>query len=428
MNLEKLLALIAKRNERKSALVAEAEKCEEVAQLRAMNSELDGLNEDIRSLQELADSLRAEDPDGLDENGQAYRTRVINGEIPGVVRANAKGQEARSISGSPVNLEQQINEIAKSLRNGDEVRITNEVMQHLEQRMATTSNILLESKYKRTVEENFNEIAQTVDLVDSFTQDGGKAYEVAYQITDGDAGYTAEGEDYVNGEPTFGTDSTGYAKITNSAKVNEEVTELSNIDYLSRIISSTRKSIRKKMSHQIVSGAGGTNQLKGIYNAPTKTIPSSYKVELSAIDADALRKIVFRYGGDEDIESPATLFLNRKDLEAFASVKADDGRPYYAITYNGASGTIQEVGGGLRVPYTINSACNAVSVAETAAGAKTMIYGDPQAYEMPLFSPLTVRRSDERYIEKGQVGFFAKIFCGGVVNKYKGFLIVSKKA
>ena len=58
MNKKKLLALIAKKNERKTALTKQADACEDVEQLRAMNAELDTLNEEIRSLQELADSIR----------------------------------------------------------------------------------------------------------------------------------------------------------------------------------------------------------------------------------------------------------------------------------------------------------------------------------------------------------------------------------
>jgi len=279
------------------------------------------------------------------------------------------------------------------------------------------------------VADNFNEVSQTIDLVDSFALEGGNSYEVAFQITDGDAEYTEEGTTYTNDEGTFGTASTGRAKITNSAIVNEEVVELPNADYLTRIVNSVRKSIRKKVSNQIVSGIGGVNQLKGIYNASTTAIPATYKVSMSVIDGDSLRKIVFTYGGDEDVESPATLFLNKLDLAAFAAVKATgDGRPYYAITYNGSNGTIEEVGGGLRVPYTINSACNALSNAATTVDSKTMLYGSPTNYEMPMFSPLTIKRSDERYIDQGKIGFFGKTIAGGVVNKYKGFIPVVKTA
>jgi HK97 family phage major capsid protein len=86
MNKKKLLALIAKKNERKNALVKQAETCEDVATLRSLNAELDGLNEEIRQLQEMADGMPEDtDPDG--------RTAAVTGQIPGVVVASAAAQE-----------------------------------------------------------------------------------------------------------------------------------------------------------------------------------------------------------------------------------------------------------------------------------------------------------------------------------------------
>jgi HK97 family phage major capsid protein len=87
MDKKKLLALIAKKNERKTALTEQADACEDVAQLRAMNAELDTLNEEIRSLQELADSI----PDEADPDG---RTAAVTGQVPGVVVAGATQRKA----------------------------------------------------------------------------------------------------------------------------------------------------------------------------------------------------------------------------------------------------------------------------------------------------------------------------------------------
>lgn len=416
--LEKLKKLLKTKQEARAVKMKEVDKATEVAELRGYQTELEAIDEEIRSLQAMIDELDDETTPVGNE-----RTAAVTGELPGVVVSNVTSQEQRQDKN---NIEKKIEEVATELRSGNEVTITSEVQKYLEERAVTTANVMLENKYKRQIADNFNEIAQTIDLVDAFPLNGGNSYEVPFQITDGDADYTAEGEVYTNDEGTFGTNSTGRAKITNSAIVNEEVIELPNADYLSRIINSVRKSIRKKMSNQIIAGAGGSNQLKGIYSAPTVVMPSIYKVGISEIDSDTLRKIVFAYGADEDVESPATLFLNKLDLAAFAAIKATDGRPYYKITYDGASGIIEEEG--LRVPYTINSACNALSLAETVVGTKTMVYGSPTCYELPLFSDLTIKRSDERYIDQGKIGFFGKVIAGGVVNKYKGFIPVEKIA
>ena len=93
MDKKKLLAIIAKKNERKIALAKQAETCEDVATLRNINKEMDSLNEEIRSLQELADSVtdNPADPD--------QRTAAINGQVPGVVSASAAVQ-TRTESGT----------------------------------------------------------------------------------------------------------------------------------------------------------------------------------------------------------------------------------------------------------------------------------------------------------------------------------------
>lgn len=94
MNKKKLLALIAKKNERKAALIKKSDVCEDVETLRSINADLDQLNEEIRSLQEMADEMpddepTGQNPAGLDESGQSLRTRTVNGQIPGMVIAGA---------------------------------------------------------------------------------------------------------------------------------------------------------------------------------------------------------------------------------------------------------------------------------------------------------------------------------------------------
>jgi len=98
MNKKKLLDLIKKKEERKTAIVTEADKCEDVAQLRKLNSELDTLNGEIRSLQEMADAITDEEPAksaeptstrSIDPDG---RTAAVNGEVPGIVAKNARSE------------------------------------------------------------------------------------------------------------------------------------------------------------------------------------------------------------------------------------------------------------------------------------------------------------------------------------------------
>jgi len=91
MNMKKLLALIAKKNERKQSLVNQGNTCEDVATLRSINAELDTLNEEIRNLQEMADAM-PDDPEGDETN---LRPAAVNGDIPGVVVSGAQSQQQR---------------------------------------------------------------------------------------------------------------------------------------------------------------------------------------------------------------------------------------------------------------------------------------------------------------------------------------------
>ena len=88
---EKLLALMKAKNERKVAIVKQADTVTEVEELRKLNKELDGVNEEIRKIQEMIDEL----PEEKDPADPDQRTAAVNGEVPGVVKSSAKAQEQR---------------------------------------------------------------------------------------------------------------------------------------------------------------------------------------------------------------------------------------------------------------------------------------------------------------------------------------------
>nr|WP_315022900.1 phage major capsid protein [uncultured Aminipila sp.] len=406
----------------------------ELLELRAaLLAEIDGANEarfaeiqlemrklDLQIAEAKAEEARSKEgnQEGLDENGQAQRTNIVNGvEVtPGVVIA---GQQRKA---ETEDLEKRMNDIAAELRAGKEVTITAAVASFAESRAVASTGLLIENKYKREVAPAMNEISQVIDLVTPVPLDGGSSYSVAFAIDTGDADYSAEAAAYTNDEGTFGTNDCTRAKITNSAIVDEEVIDLPNANYIAAVYDNVRKSIRKKISNQIIGGPGTTNTIKGVKNAPISVMPATYKIEETTIDQDTLLNIVMGYGNDEDVTSPLTLFLNKLTLASFATVKKANGDPYYKISYNGPSGFIE--GNGLRVPYSITSALG--SHVTATAGDITMIYGDPAAYELAIFGDITIKQSNERYIDKGQVGFFGKTYVGGLVNRYKAFLPVKK--
>ena len=82
----KLMALLKAKNERKVTINTQADKSTDVAELRGLNTELDALNAEIRSLQEMID--------GLVDEPTNERTAAVNSEIPGVVIAGVEQRKA----------------------------------------------------------------------------------------------------------------------------------------------------------------------------------------------------------------------------------------------------------------------------------------------------------------------------------------------
>lgn len=275
------------------------------------------------------------------------------------------------------------------------------------------------------VRDTFNPISALVDMVKIVPLMGGETYERGFVKGYGTGAATDENEDYNVAEPQFGYVTVEKQKITAYAEEPEEMQKLPNADYDGIVEESVSKAVRRYLSRQIMIGDGSTAKLKGIFFNPTKKEdqvidPSTDITTITAIDDGTLDDIVYSYGGDEEVESVATLILNKKDLKAFAKLRDKQGRKVYTIVNNGNSGTIDGV------PFIINSACSAVSDSATAAGAYEMAYGPLENFELAIFSDIDVRRSDDYKFKQGQTAFRASIFAGGAVAAYNGFVRVKK--
>lgn len=292
--------------------------------------------------------------------------------------------------------------------------------------LTTEDGILIEKKYSRELAPTFNEVSTLIDSVNSVPLQGGESYSKAFVVSGGEGNYTAEGAAAADADPVTDYVEIPKAKITAYAEVTEEIKKLPNVDYVTYVQGEVRNAIRKKITKQIIAGAGTTNTLAGIYKAPANVIPADSDLEVSVIDADTLNDIVFAYGGDEDVEDDAVLVLSKADLRAFSNVKGADDKRIYKIEKRGNTGTISYADGGVGVDYTINSACNSLSSAAVAADSYTMVYGRPKAYELPIFSDLEIKESADYKFKDGNIAFRGVIFVGGNTAAYKGWMRVKK--
>ncbi len=417
---EKLLRMLDEKKAKRSKLL-EAIAAADDAQVRALQIELLGaLDGEISELAEMAE--RANDEPAANEPGDEP-PQARAGELDPELQRRAQGApvgglspiEQRSVDPEDRVYEQR----GADLRAGKTVKIS-------ARGVTLSSKLVNEKKYSRDLHDHFNEVSGLIDRVNAVPLDGGESYTKGFAVSGGEGDYTAEGSDYHDMDMAFDYIDITKTKITAYAEMTEEVKKLPNIDYASRIEDEIRKAIRKTITKQIVTGAGSTGTITGIYNAPAKVIPTDYDMEIAAIDANTLNNIVFHYGGDEDVEDSAVLILSKKDIKAFVDVRNANLEPVYKVTAKGNGGTIEYVKGGVTVEYIINSACKSLSDADTTDGTATMIYGALDTYEMPVFSDVEITESKDYKFKQGMIAFRASVFVGGNVAAFKTFFRVKK--
>lgn len=390
-------------------------------------NELAELRKQVELLEDLEVEERKDEKENLDERN------LLKGAVENLEeKRNLKLQDAKEIEKPKkeerkVNEKEIIEERAKDLKEGKSVKIA---FADKEERSVTVDGgtILVPKKYKNTMSESFNSISSMVDMVNMVPLNGGESYSVAFEKGYGEGDYTTEGGEYHEIDVETDYTETGRANITAYAEVTKQVKRLPSVDYLTNIAKRVRSAIKKKIGAQAIAGAGTTNTIKGLYNADAKVLNGDSDIELNGIDIDTLNTIVFKYGGSEDVESPQTLILNKKDLEAFAKLKNKNDEFVYSITKNGGTGTIAYKEGGLAVPFVINSACNALSDTKTTKGKFTMVYGSLADYEMPIFSDIEVQESTDYQFKKGMIAYRADCIIGGTASKYNGFVRVKKSS
>ncbi|WP_273327882.1 phage major capsid protein [Vallitalea guaymasensis] len=432
MNKDLLLKMLNTKEGRKKELRCKAEKTEEIAELRSINKELDGINEDIEQLRNMIKAIENEEREEVQnkneeelekreqENIEEKRNALpVGGFNP--LATYTKPDEERA------EIEKKYEQRGQTLKDGKAVKFSTDEMPTFRAVSLGSGKLVNEDKYSRDINKTFNEVSGLIDKVHAVPLQGGESYSKAFEKSSGEGDYTTEDGEYHDADPEFDYVSIGKAKITAYTEITDEAKKLPNIQYQTLVRNSIEKSLRKKITKQIVLGAGGSNAITGIFNAPAKVIPSGdgEEVEISEIDKDTLDKIVFGYGGDEDVEGDAYLILNKLDLAKFAAIRGTDDKKLYKIELNGNTGTISS-DDSFKVPFIINSGCPALSSTKTAADTLCMAYGKLEGYEMPVFSDIEVEESRDYKFKTGQIAYRGSVWIGGNVAMYKGFVRVKK--
>lgn len=284
-----------------------------------------------------------------------------------------------------------------------------------------TGNILLPTHQDPTINGvPFNDVSTLVDKVGTINLQGGETYKKAYVKSHSTGNATAEGAAYGETEPEFGYATITKTKITAYSEITEELEKLPLVDYQAEVIKNIDVSLKKKISQQILLGAGTANTFTGIFSASAEALTDAPELEINAITDTTLDDIVYAYGGNEDVEGGACLILNKNDLRAFAKLRTTEGRKVHIIDY--VNKTIDGI------PYVINSNCKSVTDPNTTAGEYCIAYGALTNYEVPVFSPVEIAKSTDYKFKDGIICYKASVFTGGNVVGYNGFLRVKKVA
>lgn len=364
-------------------------------------ADLDALEKELRELQSEKENLERrqallDTAESIKNGGTEARSIGNVGDI-----INPKGEEKRT---KEIDIEKR----GKELKENRSVTVA-------------SSNLILPTHESTTINGTFNQVSSLIDGVKHVPLNGGESYKTAYEKGHGEGGYTGEGEQATDADVQFGYAEITKSKITSYSEETEEVIKLPNADYDSVIVGGVGKSLRKKITKEILIGDGGANHLVGIFSAKATAIDASTDLSISAIDETTLDDIIFTFGGDEDVEDTSVLILNKSDVKAFAKLRTSDGKKVYEVKAEGNRGTIDGV------PYIINSACKALSNSTTLTGEYCMAYGPLSNYELATFSETEIKRSTDSKFKEGMIAHRGVVFVGGNVAAHNGFLRIKKK-
>lgn len=456
MNMKKkLLAMIqakeALKSQRKTEYKKDMENAQNSTELRSLylqyNKDIDALDSEIKEYRDMVAEIEKDEKGNQERSTIASMPPVTQEENVGGVTPG-KTQEERNLDskeklnilgtykvGNGIDIVDKRAEELKSRyeKRGqdlkDRKKVTFDIRKELPIARSITlasSNLVVPDQFSNELNPTFNQVSSIVDLVHAVPMMGGETYTKGFKKPVADLpDYTPENAAYKNVDSIWDKVTISKTALTDYTEISKQSIKLPNIDYQSQIGLDLRSALRRKVAREILIGDGEAGHFVGIFHAPENVIPADSDLLIGEIDADTLDKIVFGYGGDEDVEGAAYLILSKKDLAAFAAIRTSDGKKLYKIVVNGNTGTISS-DDSFSVNYVLNSVCPALSQSSTSADTYCMAYGNLRNYEMPIFSNIDVEMSTDYKFGEGMVAYSGDVYSGGNVAAWKGFLRIKK--
>lgn len=265
------------------------------------------------------------------------------------------------------------------------------------------------------------QVSGLIDMVRVETFDGLAGWEESYlkevQTATHGKPATVGGTTRTDSSPAWRKAKLLAHEVQTTAFVDKNIAKLSPAAYAQKAQGYALVALRREINKLIINGDGSDSpEFFGFTNAKNTKGENIFDTSaVKAVDEDALRSLVFGYGGAEELSPNARLILDKVNLDALGKIKigADDNRSLFDISLTGNSGTIKS--GGLIVPYTIAS----------AIGSKTLAYGDPMSFMLALFGSYTIRVDESVKSVERMIAILGDVLAGGNLVADKGMLIAN---
>jgi len=322
---KKLLDLLAKKNTRKAEIVAKAEKTESVEELRSLNAELDTLNEEIRSLQEMIDNMPDDESgDQGKEEGQEERTKAINSKVPGIVKSGIEVRKEKDeekleyrkafqqfvTRGVPIPAELRNDEVTKTtdLVAAIPVPLANRIIETLE-----STGMILPLVTKSAFPAGVKIPTSSVKPVATWVNEG-------------------DGSDKQKKTVAASIDFTHY-KLRCEIAMTQEAAVMALPVFETTFVRQVSEAMTKAIESAIIKGAwnSGGNTLVGPTGILNETPPKGQALTAKKIDYELL--VNAEAALPQAYEANARWCMTKKTFMAFVGMTDAEGQPIARINY-----------------------------------------------------------------------------------------------
>ena len=414
-----------KREEELAAAVEEAETEEEIAAVEEAVAELETAQKTVK---EQLETIAGEIADLLSqieeaESAQAEAVQEVTGEEPAEDENNGEERSRRRGARSMNRMDTRA--AAEFQRTGKHTY--KDVRSLIRAAVVSNSTGVIGPTGVAGITDPVAPVSSMIDLVKLVDATGMAQYKVAALTADATDAAITEGSVPTESEPTFAAVTFTPANYGVIGYVSKEIRKQSPLNYEEKVTESSRRALRRRLN-TLIAAAIPASSLADTYAI---TLASTDTTGAPAFDANLLSNIILSYAGDEGVDGQAVLFLNKKDLKAFAAVRGtNEFLPVYSIIPdpNSPSTGIIKDNNGLSCRYCISKDVTALcDLSLTTTAKKTMFFGNPQTVEVPIWGGMEVEVNDGYKFGEGLLTVRGEVTADADLVTQGGFVIVTAK-